>query len=160
MHVKLMCASWEYVNIETQLWNDSLFDNFYGFGRKPSKKLSLVKIWTVFPPQISCMARIVSCRLMMKVTVMLLLSSITMFSLLAQNFHCLTSLFKNKHNSTIFVDSIQRDSLETQKQKDSLSLICTFQQHKRLNEWMSPLRSIDKYQIIDKRGCLSIKCFE
>ena len=89
-----MCASWEYVNIETQLWNDSLFDNFYGFGRKPSKKLSLVKIWTVFPPQISCMARIVSCRLMMKVTVMPLLSSITMFSLLAQNFQCLTSLFK------------------------------------------------------------------
>ena len=43
-HVKLMCASWEYVNIEKQLWNDSLFDNFNGFGRKPSKILSLVKI--------------------------------------------------------------------------------------------------------------------
>ena len=92
---------------------------------KLSGKWNLVKLGTVFPPQISCMGRIVPCRLVMKVTVMLLLSSVSMFPLLLQEFHCLTSLFKNKLISTIFVHSIQRNSLETQKQ-DSLLLICTF----------------------------------
>ena len=79
------------------------------------------------------MGRIVPCKLMMKVTVMPLLSSVPMFPLLVQNFHCLTSFLKNKQKSTIFVHSIQQDSLETQKKKDSLLLICTLKQHKKLN---------------------------
>ena len=60
---------------------------------KPTGKSNLVNLRRVFPPQISCMGRIAPCRLMMKVTVMLLSSSVPMFPLLLQNCHCLESLF-------------------------------------------------------------------
>ena len=53
----------------------------------PSGKANLFKLWTVFPPEISCMGRIVPCSLAMKVTVMVLLSSVPMFPLLLLNFN-------------------------------------------------------------------------
>ena len=67
---------------------------FVDSAAKPSRKLNLFKLCTVFPPEISCMGRIFPCGLMMKVTVMPLLSSVPVFPLLVQNFHCLTSFFK------------------------------------------------------------------
>ena len=84
---------------------------------EPSRKSNLFNLLTFSPQQMSCMGRLVPCRLMMKITVMLLLLSVPMFPLLVQNFHCLTSFLKNKHTSTIFVHSIRRDSLVTQNKK-------------------------------------------
>ena len=67
----------------------------------PSGKANLFKLWTVFPPEINFMGGIVPCRLGMKVTVMVLLSSVPMFPLLLLNFHCLTSLFKKDTNQNL-----------------------------------------------------------
>ena len=85
-----------------------------------SRKSNLFKFWTAFPPQISCMGRIFPCRLMMKVMVMLVLSSVPMFPLLVQNFNLLTSFLKNKHKSTIFY-TVYNETLCRRKNKKILS---------------------------------------
>ena len=73
------------LNIEIHLWDDNFFDNFYGFGSVAAvfkiwkngetfRKTKFRQTWTVFPPYISCIGRKIPFRVMIKVTVMLLLS--------------------------------------------------------------------------------------
>ena len=118
---------------------------------KLSGKWNLVKLGTVFPPQISCMGRIVPCRLVMKVTVIICFNEC--FLCFCKTF-IVWHLYLKINTNQQSLCTVYNETLWRRKNK-----ILSFW-FARLNNTKRPLLSVNKYQIIDRQGCLSTKCFE